>query len=55
MKPSENHIAEEPEQGFAHISEEQKLLIEIKKSGVEKLQSFTKMLRRNKIIKKSPS
>ena len=54
MKQERNkNLVEEPLQGFAHISEEQKLILEIKKSGIQKLQSFTSMLRRSTAIKKS--
>jgi len=47
------NVVEEPLQGFIHLSEDEKLLLEIKKTPLEKLQSFTKMLRRNAALKKS--
>ncbi|MBP9213272.1 MAG: hypothetical protein V9E96_06700 [Chitinophagaceae bacterium] len=37
--------------GFHHISEDEKLKIDIYRSDAEKLQLFTKMLRRNKLLK----
>jgi hypothetical protein len=38
-------IVEEQQQGFVHLSEDEKLLLEIRKPAIEKLQSFTKMIR----------
>ena len=37
--------------GLRHLSEEEKLKIDIYRSDAEKLQLFTKMLRRNKLLK----
>jgi hypothetical protein len=48
-------IVEEQQQGFVHLSEDEKLLLEIRKPAIEKLQSFTKMIRCNAAINKSRS
>jgi len=57
MKPENKNRVEEPSQeplyGFVHISEEEKLLREMRKTPMEKLQSFTRMLRRNATLKKA--
>jgi hypothetical protein len=37
--------------GFVHMSEDEKLLANINRPDIEKLQLFTKMLRRNKTLK----
>ncbi len=39
--------------GFINISEDEKLLEDYRKSGIEKLQLFTKMLRRNAMFNKA--
>ena len=39
--------------GFVTISEEERLLEDYKRSGLEKLQLFTKMLRRNAMFNSS--
>ena len=36
--------------GFKHLSEDDKLLFDAKRSGIEKLQLFTRMLKRNNTI-----
>jgi hypothetical protein len=36
--------------GFKHLSEDDKLLLDAKRSGIEKLQLFTRMLKRNNTI-----
>jgi hypothetical protein len=38
--------------GFKHLSENNKLLLDSKRSGIEKLQLFTRMLKRNNAIDK---
>ena len=38
--------------GFKHLSEDDKLLLDAKRSGIEKLQLFTRMLKRNNAIDK---
>lgn len=38
--------------GFKHLSEDDKLLLDAKRSGIEKLQLFTRMLKRNHAIDK---
>jgi hypothetical protein len=37
--------------GFVHISEDEKLMANINRPDIEKLQLFTKMLRRSKTLK----
>ncbi len=39
--------------GFIHQSPQDKLLVDINRSGLEKLQLFTRMLRRNKMLDKA--
>jgi uncharacterized protein (DUF952 family) len=39
--------------GFIHLSEDERLRIDMKRPYKEKLQLFTKMLRRNKLLDKA--
>lgn len=38
--------------GFTHLSPQDKLLVDLNRSGLEKLQLFTQMLRRSKMLDK---
>ncbi len=42
-----------PYSGFVHLSEDEKLLQDVLRSDFEKLQLFTKMLRRNATLDKA--
>jgi len=58
MKNNEKHInniVSEPrvKYGFVHKSEDEKLLEDISRPAIEKLQLFTQMLRRNAILNKA--
>jgi hypothetical protein len=58
MEKKSNHITENLLQestslyGFVHLSEDEKLLIDAKRPGIEKLQLFTRMLKRNTTVDK---
>jgi hypothetical protein len=66
MKDENENIMQEPQldyekgevvepntscRGFVHMSEDEKLLANINRPDIEKLQLFTRMLRRNKTLK----
>lgn len=50
-----NQVSEPSAQytGFAHLSEDEKLLNDILRPDIEKLQLFTKMIRRNATLNKA--
>lgn len=53
MKPRENIIKEsQPAYGFINLSEEEKMWQEFNRPFIDKIQSFTRMLRRNKMLDK---
>lgn len=53
-KKVKNRIAEPfTKYGFVHQSENEKLLQDVRRPYIEKLQLFTKMLKRNKTLNKA--
>ncbi len=58
MEKKSNYVTENllqestPRYGFVHLSEDEKLLIDAKRPGIEKLQLFTRMLKRNSTLNK---
>jgi hypothetical protein len=53
-KLPQNFLKEELENqyGFKHLSEDEKLLLDANRSGIEKLHLFTRMLKRNNTLNK---
>jgi hypothetical protein len=44
--------SEASDRGFVNISEDEKLLVNVNRPDIEKLQLFTKMVRRSKTLKR---